>query len=100
MLVRNYYLLVGRASSLLKLPLTLLSQNVSGIAGSSTEENVRVHSSILKDIYESASDKKSEEIIKNQLIDNTSPEDDGIHPDWFAMERRVKSRKPRPRTGI
>jgi hypothetical protein len=34
---------------------------------------------------------------KTEIVD---PEDAGIHPDWLAMERRVKSRKPKLKSGL
>jgi hypothetical protein len=64
------------------------------------EQNIRVHSPILKDMYERAGAKKTEELLEKQQHEEVSTEDEGIHPDWLAMERRVKFRKPRPKTGM
>ncbi len=62
------------------------------------EGNIRAQSSILKDMYEKASAKKTEELLEKQQGEQQNPEDEGIHPDWLAMERRVKFKKPRPKS--
>ncbi len=37
------------------------------------------------------------DIKPSDTEDQVNPEDEGIHPEWLAMERRVKSRRTKPR---
>ncbi len=48
--------------------------------------------------HQSTKDSTNAANIDNAEEENpVNPEDEGIHPDWLAMERRVKFRKPKPR---
>lgn len=38
----------------------------------------------------------AENIDQQSDTNAANPEDEGIHPDWLALERRVKFRKPKP----
>lgn len=69
-------------------------------SGAPTGDNGDASNRIASQFSQKVASKLNQQVSSvNEVSQNVDPtvKDEDIHPDWLAMERRVKSRKSRPK---
>lgn len=69
-------------------------------SGAPPEDNIDTSNHIASQFSQKVASRLHQQVTSvNEVSQNIDPtvKDEDIHPDWLAMERRVKSRKSKPR---